>query len=99
MGALQYLRQMTDDDTNTETEEVSTLEQLSRRRMLASAAGLGLAGAAGISLSGSATADPSGEFPVPSDDPLLKIRADRVRLVGRTSDPSSPDDGTMWYPG
>ncbi len=65
--------------------------------MLASAAGIAAAGAAGISFAGSATADPSGEFPVPSDDPLLKIRADRVRLVPRTSDPSSPDDGTEWY--
>ncbi len=88
---------MTDNDTHTEAEEESALEQLSRRRMLASAAGIAAAGAAGISFAGSASADPSGTFPTPGDDPLLKIRADRVRLVPRTSDPASPDDGTEWY--
>jgi len=84
------------DSNNTDDE--SKLTELTRRKSIASAAGLTAAGAAGfIFASGSATADPSGTFPVPSDDPLLKIRADRVRLVPRTSDPSSPDDGTEWY--
>ncbi len=88
---------MTDDDTNTETEDASTLQQLSRRRILASAAGLGAAGVAGMSFAGSASADPSGTFPTEGDDALELLRADRVRLVPRTSDPSDPDDGTEWY--
>ena len=42
-------------------------------------------------------AAPTGTFPEETSDPLLKVRADRLRLVPRTSDPSSPDDGTMWF--
>jgi len=71
----------------------------SRRSVLAAAAGLAGAGAAGLYSVGIASAAPSGTFPASGDDPLLKIRADRVRLVPRTSDPSGPDDGVMWYRG
>jgi len=85
-------------DTNS-TDGESDEQRLSRRRVIASAAGLAAAGAAGVSFAGSATAEPSGTFPSTSDDALELIRADRVRLVGRNSDPSSPDDGTMWYRG
>lgn len=71
----------------------------SRRSVIAAAAGVATAGAAGVYSTGIVAAAPSGTFPASTDDPLLKIRADRIRLVGRTSDPSSPDDGTMWYRG
>jgi len=84
-------------DTNTDTDDEPTHEELSRRRVIASAAGIAAAGAAGVSFIGSASADPSGTFPATSDDALELIRADRVRLVPRTSDPSTPDDGTEWY--
>jgi hypothetical protein len=70
-----------------------------RRSVLAAAAGIAAAGAMGVYATGGASAAPTGEFPQAGDSPLLKIRADRVRLVGRTSDPSTPDDGTMWYRG
>ena len=69
----------------------------SRRSFLAKAAGIAAAGALGIYATDSVQAAPAGTFPAVTDDPLLKIRADRVRFIGRTSDPSAPDDGTMWY--
>lgn len=72
-------------------------DELTRRKVLASAAGIAAAGAFGVYATGTADAAPSGTFPETTDDPLLKIRADRIRLIGRTSDPSSPDNGTMWY--
>lgn len=59
-------------------------------------AGLGILSWSAIS-SATAAETPTGTFPVASDDPLLRVRADRIRLVGRSGDPSSPDDGTLWY--
>jgi hypothetical protein len=67
-----------------------------RRQLIRGAA---VAGAGAISLTaatGSAAAQ-SGTLPVSSDDPLLKIRADRLVVVPRTSDVSSPADGTITY--
>jgi len=83
-------------NTNTNTDDESALERASRRQILASAAGIAAAGAAGVTFAGSATAAPTGTFPISSDPALLKIRADRIRFVPRTSDPSAPDGGTMW---
>jgi hypothetical protein len=83
------------DDTTTETE--SKTEVLTRRTLLGGVVAAGL-GASGYFV-GSAEAAPTGTFPRDTDDPLLKIRADRIRLVGRSSDPSSPSDGTVWYRG
>ena len=96
------------DDGQTREELLARIETLerqlaeaeggySRRSVIAAAAGIAAAGAMGVYATGDASAAPTGTFPVAGEDPLLKIRADRVRLVGRTSDPSSPDDGTMWY--
>ena len=84
------------DQEVTDSEETDAIE-FGRRRLLA-ASGLAAAGAAGY-LSGRASAQssPSGTFPASGSDPLLKIRADRVRLVPRSSDPSNPDDGELWY--
>lgn len=84
---------MTDDIP--QTEDVSTTDAIGRRTLLGGIVAAGL-GASGYFV-GSAEAAPSGTFPQSTDDPLLKIRADRVRFVGRTSDPSSPNDGTVWY--
>lgn len=70
---------------------------VSRRTLLARGAGLAAAGAAGIyAVSGSGSAATSGTFPESGDDALEKIRADRIRFVPRSDDPSSPDGGTMW---
>jgi hypothetical protein len=78
---------------NTNTDDEST----TRRALLGAmtAAGIG----ATSYFAGRASAAPTGTFPASTDDPLLKLRADRLRLVPRTSDPSSPDDGTLWYNG
>lgn len=78
------------EDTNTNDEEAST----TRRALLAATAAAGV-GASGV-FAGRVSAAPTGTFPATTDDPLLKIRADRIRFIPRTSDPSSPDGGTMW---
>jgi hypothetical protein len=78
-------------------EDAPQGDDYTRRKILAAAAGAAAAGAMGVYATGTADAAPSGTFPVSTDDPLLKIRADRVYLVGRTTDPSGPDNGTMWY--
>jgi len=78
------------------TEETLTESEYRRRELLAAAAGVATVGAAGY-MTGRASAAPSGTFPVSSDPALVKLRADRIRLVPRSSDPSSPSDGTMWY--
>jgi len=77
------------EDTNTDDDASTT------RRTLLTAIGIAGAGAAGHFV-GTAQAAPTGTFPESTDDPLLKIRADRIRFIPRTSDPSSPDGGTMW---
>lgn len=84
-------------DTNTDSNDESNSDKISRRRVITSAAAIAAAGAAGVGFAGSASAEPSGTFPSTSDDPLELIRADRVRLVPRTTDPSDPSDGTEWY--
>jgi hypothetical protein len=81
------------NDTNTNDGDAST----TRRALMGAVAAAGL-GASGF-FAGRASAAPTGTFPATGDDPLLKLRADRLRLVPRTSDPSSPDDGTLWYNG
>lgn len=70
----------------------------SRRSVISAAVGIAAAGAVGVYATGAAEAAPSGTFPVSTEDPLLKIRADRVRLVPRSTDPSV-NDGTTWYRG
>jgi len=83
--------------TMTDQESDDHEPSLGRRRMLAATATAAV-GAAGF-MTGRASADPSGVFPIATEDPLLKIRADRIVLVERTSDPSSPSDGELWYNG
>lgn len=66
-----------------------------RRNVIVGLAGLG---AAGAFATGRATAQsaPDGNIGTPSN-PYLRAYIDRQVYVGRTSDPSSPDDGTTWY--
>lgn len=72
---------------------------LSYRSLTRRTALVGLVGSLGAALFASpASADPQGVLEgTSSGDPLLKIRADRMVLVGRTSDVSSPSDGTLTY--
>ena len=80
------------------SEQQLTESEYRRREVLAAAAGMATVGAAGYMTGrASAQSSPTGTFPVSSDPALLKLRADRLRLVPRSSDPSSPDNGTMWY--
>lgn len=84
-------------------ERIETLEaQLNasesgytRRSVIAAAAGIAAAGAMGVYATGTASAAPSGTFPKETDDPLLKIRADRVRYIARTSQPTAPSSGRV----
>jgi hypothetical protein len=40
-------------------------------------------------------ADPEGVYPVSSEDPFKKIRADRIRYISRSSQPSAPSSGRV----
>jgi hypothetical protein len=87
---------MSDSESTNDDELIDE----GRRRVLTSAAAVAGAGALGVYVgSERAVAAPQGTYPVATDPALLKIRADRIRLVERTSDPSSPDDGEIWYNG
>lgn len=66
-----------------------------RRSVIAAAAGIAGAGAMGVYATGTASAAPSGTFPDSGDDPLAKIRADRIRYIARTSQPSAPASGRV----
>jgi hypothetical protein len=71
---------------------------VTRRQVIGSAvaaAGLGALGVYGSDIV-SAQSSPSGTFPVETDAPLLRLRADRIRMLPRSTDPSSPDGGTRW---
>lgn len=68
------------------------------RRQVTKAAGIALAGAVGGAAVASQTVEaaPSGEIGTASN-PLLQTHVDRLVLNERTSDPSSPADGELWY--
>jgi len=98
---------MTNYEDKSKDELINRIEELekerresqsvSRRDIIRGTATVGTVGVLAATLaSGSATAAPAGTFPKPADDPLLKIRADRIRFIPRSSDPSSPDGGTFW---
>jgi len=70
-------------------------EQYSRRSVIKAAIGIAAAGSMGVYATGSAEAAPAGTFPVETDDPLAKIRADRIRHIARTSAPSAPASGRV----
>lgn len=78
----------------TETNEEEEQDETTRRALLA-AIGIAGAGAAGYGV-GNAEAAASGEVGTPTN-PYLRAYVDRMVWIGRTSDPSSPDDGTVWY--
>jgi hypothetical protein len=86
-------------ETNSDTDSETLIDE-ERRRILASLAGIAGAGALGV-YAGAETvqAAPQGTYPKPTEPALLKLRADRVRLVERSSDPSGANDGEIWYNG
>lgn len=69
------------------------------RRGVVTALGAIGAGAVGLNAVRGVEAAPSGTFPVETDDALELLRADRVQLVPRTSDPADVADGQLWYRG
>lgn len=73
----------------------STDNDHTRRAILAGAAGIASIGATGL-LTQAAAADPAGQVGT-SADPYQHIYMDTASFVGRTTDPSSPADGTIWY--
>jgi len=73
----------------------SGARQLRRRTVIRGGVVAATLGALGIYGVGSAAADPQGVYPVESDDPFEKIRADRIRYVSRTSQPSAPSSGRV----
>lgn len=88
--------QLREEARRLRAELKSEREGVSRRSVIASASAIASLGAIGVYASDSVSAAPSGTFPAETEDPLLRLRADRLRFVPRTSDPSSPAGGTMW---
>jgi len=84
---------MTESETHETQDE--PMSETSRRALLA-AIGVAGAGASGYFVGTAEAATPSGEVGTPSN-PYLRAYVDRMVWIGRTSDPSSPDDGTVWY--
>jgi len=78
-----------------EAELTAERSGYSRRSVISAAAGIAAAGAMGVYATGTASAAPSGTFPDAGDDPLAKIRADRVRYIARTSQPTAPSSGRV----
>lgn len=84
------------ESENKRLQENQDQSGSTRRRVLAGMAGVAAAGAMGLTaFSGSAAAAPSGTFPIESDDPLLKTRVDRVRLISQSGEPEAPSSGRV----
>lgn len=89
---------MTTNNNSGDDTELEPEREVTRRQVLAAAAGAAAAGAAGYSVgteTGSAQSA-SGQVGTLAD-PYLRVNVDRLVLVPRTSDPSSPEDGSTWY--
>jgi len=99
------------DSPTSKTRKMNALHELARNkhkrrqrragRHLARAAGVAGAGAiTATAATGTVSANPQGVIQATSSgDPLLKIRADRLVLVPRTSPVSNPSDGTLTFRG
>lgn len=78
--------------------EANEQREMSRRAVLATAVGIAGAGAAGH-LSGRAAASDgsaSGQIGTAAK-PALRVYVDTFHFHERTTDPSSPANGSMWY--
>lgn len=92
---------MSETNPDTETDAVSLADLgLTRRQFILAtgylAMGATLGGAVVQALAETASADPSGQRGTASD-PLELVYTDQLVLHERTSDPSSPANGTLWY--
>ena len=83
---------MTQQKSDTESERSIDTSTVSRRAMLTGVAGVGAAGL----FASTASAQASGGVGTASN-PYLKAYLDRRVWVGRTSEPSSPSEGTEWF--
>jgi len=82
------------DDPSDATDTTVT------RRTVAQASAAAALGSVGlVSAASRVQAAPSGTLPDPAAAPLKRVRADRVRHVPRTSDPSNPPNGLVWVRG
>jgi len=79
------------------TDDNSDEMDRTRRKVLVGVAGLGAAGLFGAGRA-SAQSAPEGDIGT-SSNPYLRAHINRQRYVPRTSDPSSPAEGTNWYRG
>lgn len=77
------------------TDENSDETERTRRNVLVGVAGLGAAGLFGAGRA-SAQSTPDGEVGT-SSNPYVRAYIDRKVFTNRTSDPSTPADGTQWY--
>lgn len=88
----------TNNDSSGDDTEHTHEHEVTRRQVLAAATGAAAAGAAGY-VTGTETGSAqsaSGQVGTLTD-PYLRVNVDRLVLVPRTSDPSSPEDGSAWY--
>lgn len=84
-------------EENEQLREDNDDSDHSRRRVLAGLVGAAAAGAMGVTVfpGPAAAATPRGTYPAEYDDPLLKIRVDRVRYLTRSSKPPTPSSGRV----
>jgi hypothetical protein len=75
-------------------EELEYQPSLSRRSLIRG--GTGVVGIGLLTLLfGSAAADPQGTYPLETDDPFSKIRAQRTDYYAMTSEPATPPSGVV----
>jgi hypothetical protein len=82
--------------SNTDGEASNSGGGSSTRRGVLAAIMAGGAYALGWASNAVAAATPAGDV-ASASDPAEYVYTDKVNFNPRTSDPSSPDDGTMWY--
>lgn len=85
---------MPDSDDLSETDTT-----LDRRTVVKACAAAALGSVGLVSAASRVEAVPSGTLPDPSVAPLKRVRADRVRHIPRTSDPTDPPNGLVWVRG
>lgn len=81
-------------NSNTGTE--AHAQDISRRSVLASAAGIAAAGAGGYLVgTGTTAAETAGNTVATRTNPAAAIYADRLQLVAAS--PTDPSNGDVWY--
>jgi hypothetical protein len=88
--------EMTSESERNGEEEETKQQSTSRRALISSAVAVAAAGASGY-WSGIASGQSAPSGTIGADEPYERAYIHRQVFIGRTSDPSSPPDGTMWY--